>query len=544
MLESQTGKFSIFKAGKPFGTETYEVIRGDDGVVSAGDVTLNIPGGFSQRVTLRTDTTGQPVEFRVDRIAGEKPAKLEVTFAGGKASLRSEADGQHRTQEIDFAAGGVVLWGNVFHHFLFLIERYDFHKGGLQTFHLFPSKTALIEAKESREITLEGRSHSLEHLFVDIEGIFGIDLFRLDGGLIKIAVPLQRIEAVLEGVPGLDRTTELHVAPRPHNESAATNAPQIHAEDVRFPSSDGVYLAGTLTWPENATPPFPGVVLVSGSGPQDRNEDTIGSGGIHYGIFRIIAQWLSAAGIAVLRYDDRGVAESGGVFESAGLFDLAEDARSAIRFVSSHPLLDARRLGIVGHSEGGLIAALVAAKDPSIRAIALMGTLAHSLDHILLRQFERFASALRTDKARDEAVERREKSLATLKQTGDWESPDVEDEFRNNVPKIQRKWFEEHFAINPELVLQQVKCPVAILHGALDVQVDPANADRLREALEQAGHTDHLVMILPHLDHLFIPSSGRGLSEYADRSRTLDEGFLESLVQWLSVRLARTDGNL
>jgi hypothetical protein len=169
--------------------------------------------------------------------------------------------------------------------------------------------------------------------------------------------------------------------------------------------------------------------------------------------------------------------------------------------------------------------------------VALLATLAHPLDQILLDQFERLLARNAPPEQRNAAVERRRRTLETLKRTDDWEAPEVEEEVRRAIHPERRRWFAEHFALDPLEVVRKVPCAVGIFQGERDAQLDSTEATLLARALEDAGHPDSTLATFPLLDHFFMPSTGRGLSEYADESRRIDEGFLTSLVDWMVGRL-------
>jgi pimeloyl-ACP methyl ester carboxylesterase len=528
----EQGTYSICQNDKVIGAETYEVYRTGNGYRFVGKIRMHIQAGdMEQEAELFTDHEYLPLELRVKSSLADKLSATTIRFFDGQAQVSSDTSGSLQSKEIMVSPGTLILSSNIFHHFAAILKRYLHEKGGKQQFPLFPGRTIYIEMKKKYWIELGTQNAEVTHYLVNVENVLGLNLYCIENRLVKISIPLQRINAILQDMRGLECGTDLE-EPQLDDLSSRENADFL-TEEVKFSSKGDIVLGGTLTIPAKAKVNFPAIVLISGSGAQDRNGDTIGSGGIHYGIFRTIAERLTANGLCVLRYDDRGAGSSSGKFESAGLFDFAEDANAAVVFLQSHPRVDDQRLGLVGLSEGGLIAAMIAANSSNIRAVALMGTLAESLDKVLVRQYERFLPSALPEDQRDNMIEKRRRTFETIKATQDWDSEDVEDAVRKAIPVERRLWFQQHFATDPMAVLKRVDASVAILHGSQDVQVEPEAALALEQALKDSGHTGYIVKIFDGLDHLFMPSQGRGLSEYADSDRKLDVTFLEFLSNWL-----------
>jgi uncharacterized protein len=533
------GEYLIYAAGKRIGSETFSIEPAGGGLAATGHVHLSHRRELEQDLELRVAGDYTPLRLAVEARSEDARMKLEVEVRDGVAVVERSSSSRPEgwTEEIPVGPELVLLAGNAIHHLRFLIGRHDALGGGTQVLRSLQSGSVVVEDRDPGSVELAGSATPVRHVFVDLGGAVGLDAFLIDGRLVKVESPVQRTEAVLAGVPGLTRATDLHPTGAAAVSSAAVDADPaaVAAEDVRVPAAGGTELAGTLSIPD-APRPLPAAVLVAGSGPQDRNADT-GPGGLRLGIFRTLADRLAEAGVATLRYDERGVGASGGDFRGAGLFDLADDAASAVDFLRRRPEIDPDRIAIVGHSEGGLLATLVAQDDPRLAGIALLGTMAHRLDETLVAQLERLTRGRVPDEQLAEMVESRRRAFDALRATGDWDADEVEDDLRRWVPPKQRKWFDEHFATEPREVLAAVRVPVAIYQGGRDVQVDPAEADLLASALDHAGHADHVVRRFPELDHVFMPSSGRGVSGYADRRRELAPEFLDDLAGWLREKL-------
>jgi pimeloyl-ACP methyl ester carboxylesterase len=332
-------------------------------------------------------------------------------------------------------------------------------------------------------------------------------------------------------------------APLPYDELEVTveNAPA------------GVKLAGTLTRPRGAGP-FPAVVLVTGSGPQDRNESLLG-----HKPFLVLADALTRKGIAVLRCDDRGVGKSTGNFARATTHDFAGDALAGVAFLRARPGIDPARVGIVGHSEGGLIAPIAAARSSTVAFIVMLAGTGLPGEDILYLQARLIAKAEGAgDADADKGVAEQRKWFAILKA----EKDDVVAEKKllalyRAMPEAERKkpesseaaataqikqvlspWFRTFLTLDPRPFLRQVKVPVLAITGERDLQVPPkANLPEISRAL--AGNPDVTVKELPGLNHLFQTSRTGAVSEYAQIDETMSPAALDLVGDWITRRARR-----
>jgi uncharacterized protein len=336
------------------------------------------------------------------------------------------------------------------------------------------------------------------------------------------------------------------------------------SEEVRFRNgAAGIELAGTLTLPPGAGP-FPAVALVTGSGPQDRDETLLG-----HKPFLVIADHLTRAGIAVLRYDDRGVGESGGDFAAGTTVDFAGDAAAAIAYLQTHGAVDARRIGLIGHSEGGLIAPLVAtgthgAQRADVAFVVLLAGPGLPGGEILMLQAEALsrasgstpeqtATALRFQeqiqailRAEPDADLRRERVREMLRTAlaamtpaeraaipADRESAWIDAQ----AATVGTEWYREFVLLDPRPMLRQLRVPVLALFGELDVQVPPQpNMAAMREALDAAGNRDATIVELPGLNHLFQTATTGSPAEYATLEETFAPVALERIASWIMQR--------
>jgi dienelactone hydrolase len=289
--------------------------------------------------------------------------------------------------------------------------------------------------------------------------------------------------------------------------------------------------------PKTGARPFPVVVTSTGSGQQTRDEPLPFPNLKDYKLFRQIAEHLASRGIAVLRVDDRGVGDSTGVetLDKATTFDFADDVRAQVAYLRTRPDVDHKRIAIVGHSEGGVIAPLVAASDPQIKAIVLMAGTGKRGDEVLLYQMNRplELNPAMSDEEKAKARAENERILRTVIEGGDV----------SKLPALfHYPWTRAFLTYDPLSTIRKVRQPIFIVQGALDQQVTADQADMLAKAAREAGNQDVMVRVFPTLNHLFLPAITGDESEYntLETSRIGDD-VIKAIGDWLQFKLQRSD---
>lgn len=331
-----------------------------------------------------------------------------------------------------------------------------------------------------------------------------------------------------------------------------------HVEDVSYTNPDGGHtLAGTFTRPRGDGS-HPAVVLISGSGPQDRNEALMG-----HRPFLVLSDHLTRAGIAVLRFDDRGVGESAGDFSTATSWDFASDVRAGIAYLQSRNDVDPARIGLAGHSEGGLIAPMVAAESDEVAFLVLMAGPGVTGERILYAQAELIARAsgaaddrvalgrsyqeriygiLKSDLPPDEAaaaleVLAREQMAALtpeeLAQSGVTE--DNRDQIISaQIQSMSSPWFRTFLTYDPAESLERVSAPVLAINGEKDLQVPyEENLREIGAALERGGNDRFELHALPGLNHLFQTAETGHPSEYGTIEETWSPDAMDRIAEWI-----------
>ncbi len=450
------------------------------------------------------------------------------------------------SQNTDLIVGdwqGTLKWGNTSLRLVFHIEADD--EGQLSSTMDSPdqgakgivtSKTRWVDGKLDIEVALVGGAFSGVMEGEEIKGTWS-----QGGGSLPLVIK---------------RMTE----PITFNRPQEPKPPYPYKEEmVRYKNvEEGFELEGTLTIPETEGP-HAAVILVSGSGPQDRNEEIMG-----HKPFLVLADYLTRNGIAVLRYDDRGVGNSGGNFGTSTTLDFAKDADAAVQYLRSRTDIDLESIGIVGHSEGGLIAPIVAHKEDSgVSFIVMLAGPGQRGKEILLSQSTQMAHLQGMSPS---LVEKMKVANTRLYDT----VLDVEDidllkiRLKNELDEMRKEftaedvagigliearddqiigqlaspWMKRFMGLDPQTYLKQVTVPVLSLIGEKDMQVLAGiNNKVIENALDVAGNTDYTIRTLPELNHLFQHAESGLPAEYAKIEETFSEDVMEMIVDWIKERV-------
>lgn len=330
-----------------------------------------------------------------------------------------------------------------------------------------------------------------------------------------------------------------------------------YSEDLTFENKKaGISLAGTLTLP-NKEGIFPVVILISGSGPQNRDEELLG-----HKPFLVLSDYLTKNGIAVLRYDDRGTALSKGDFKTATSADFATDVESAITYLKTRKEINKKKIGLIGHSEGGLIAPMVASKSKDVSFIILLAGTGIQGDKILLLQQKLIGKSLGlsdedlqkselTNKKVFEIVNKstniQELNLdltkfikQELKDNPSTENPaDMsDDDFVDlQVKQIATPWMQYFIKYDPAPALEKVRCPVLAINGEKDLQVPPKeNLEAIKKALIKGGNKRVTIKEFSNLNHLFQECKTGSPDEYVTIEQTFSPTVLTEILKWIQTQ--------
>ncbi|MEM1282412.1 MAG: alpha/beta fold hydrolase [Chlamydiota bacterium] len=309
-------------------------------------------------------------------------------------------------------------------------------------------------------------------------------------------------------------------------------------------------LAGTLTLPKVSIP-SPAVILIAGSGPVDRDESVFG-----HKPFLVLADYLTKQGIAVLRVDKRGVGKSTGDYRTSTSEDLAYDVLAGIEFLKTREEVDKKKIGLIGHSEGGLIAPMVAIKSNDVTFTVLMAGTGVTGEAIVYEQEVMLSRSMRIDNEQlglqldlqkqvisliknEYDLEKAERMLLKIIEAhlAHYPKKDREistDNIEAQIKRCNSKWFRYYLTYDPTHSLKHLKIPVLAVNGELDLQVSSKqNLSVIAKTLEKAGNQNYKIIEFPQLNHFFQTCESGSILEYPKIEETIAPIVLETLSDWI-----------
>jgi pimeloyl-ACP methyl ester carboxylesterase len=535
-VPAPVGSLQVFMQGRLLGTEQATVTATADGWIVRGTGRLGVPVDLSTtRFEMRYDRDWRPISLEVDGALRGRPLIMRTTFAGGSATTDITQAGQ-QTRKVDAVSADPVVLPNMFfcsYEALALRLRGVAVPGSLKAYIAGQAEIPLrVTARGSERIQTAGGAVSATRYEVTLENPGGPVQTEVwvdqDGRLLRFRVPAQGLEVAREDIAAVSSRVE--TLGRPND------------EQVRVPAA-GFTLAATLSKPESAPrPPRPGkapaytlpaIVLVAGSGAVDRDETVSG-----IPVFAQLANLLADAGFIVVRYDKRGVGQSGGRAESATIRDYADDARAVVEFLRKRKDVDKDRVAIVGHSEGGLVAlqAAAGAGTKRVKAAALMATPGTIGGELVLEQQRYLLDKLKLpDEEKQSRITLQRKIQAAVVSGTGWDG----------VPEGYRKqadtpWFRTFLMFDPLKAVNKVEQPLLVLQAERDTQVPaPRHGQLLFDAAKgRKKHRDAALVIVDGANHLFVPAETGDVDEYALlQDKRLSQGLAGALVPWLKDKL-------
>jgi pimeloyl-ACP methyl ester carboxylesterase len=514
--------FTIFVRGVDIGREQVHVSRsGSQWIVTStgrmGTTTLN-------RFEVKYTADWQPVELQMELTQGgkegEKKLQVATSFAVTTAINEITQNGVTNSKTDQISARTIVLPNNIYAAYEALAARLGTVKPGTELpLYIAPAaevKTTVGTATDEDVQTPAGivKTRRYELTVHNVGASFPIMVATDDRSrLARIEIPSAGLTVVRNDLAG--------VAARTLSARNPTDS------DVTIPAN-GFSIAGTLTMPPVlGRLRHPTVVLVAGSGPVDRDSTVAG-----IPILSQLAGALGQKGFMVLRYDKRGVGQTGGRTESATQRDYADDLIAVVKWLEKRDDVDDRRLAVAGHSEGGAIAMLAAAREKKITSLVLISTAGTTGAELVLEQQLRELERLKLsepEKAQKIALQKQIQAAVTSG-TG-WES----------LPEDLRKQadtplFKSLLLFNPAETMPRIKQPILVVHGDLDSQVPPQHAEKLAELArarkKDAGPVD--VVHVPGVNHLLVPAVTGDVQEYAQlKDRTISPTLVTAIVDWL-----------
>jgi dienelactone hydrolase len=530
------GVFSLWLGEQSIGREEFEIkCQPDGGYASSGHTDFKVPGAaIDLNTTLEVDKSGDPLSSTAKGTVNGKPFDQSVAVKGAIATVTSGGG----TKDLPFAKGTSLLGGNIFHMFQFLLARYDAARGGSQEFQVFPNLSAKVERVARDEVQATGIAASpapsaFDRYSITVTMSNLIAWVDTKGRIATLAVPLQNFAAVREEYSSFVPSFKAILSAKMKEAEVAYTAPAgalFTAEEVTV-EAKGFTLAGTLLLPKTGKPPFPAVVTITGSGQQTRDEYLPLPGLEKYRPFRQIAEALASRGIAVLRVDDRGVGNSkgGDTLKVSTSANFADDVRAQVDFLRERRDVDPNRIVVLGHSEGGMIAPMVAASDPRIAAVVLLAGPGKRGDAIIAYQVNQGLEGDPTLTEEARAKGRAEQQEAMRKAIeGDTSAPEP----------LRSPWMRYFLAYDPLPTIRKVRQPILILQGELDRQVTADQAEMIAKAAREAGNRDVTARVFPGLNHLFLPAKTGAVTEYSSLgTNAIPDDVMKQLIDWLVEKL-------
>jgi pimeloyl-ACP methyl ester carboxylesterase len=524
---SGSASFKVFLRGNAVGTEEVDVRQTGQGWQITGSGRFGPPLDLTtRRVVIRYDAEWQPLQFRADAIVRGAATTIETSFADGRASSVVTQAGAVTRKQDEVSAGALVLPNLFFASYEALALQLGTIPVGEQfRAYVVPETEIPVKhtARSSRKIetakrVIDVRTHGLTFMNPGgaLEAVIWTDE---QGRLLKFEVAAQSLVVMREDIASV--SARLLTVSRAGDQS------------VRFPGN-GFTLAGTLSQPSGRPPEesdgrFPAVIMVGGSGATDRDETVAG-----IPIFGQIAGGLADAGYYVLRYDKRGVGQSGGRLDGTTLREFSDDVIAAFKFLRDRKDVDKDRIALFGHSEGGLVALMAASREDDIAALVLAAAPSGTGGELVLEQQRHLLANMElTPEEQQARMELQVRIQAAVVGDGPWEG----------IPEPLRRqadtdWFRTFLQFSPADVLRKVEPPILILQGSLDTQVPPHHADRLAELAltERKRRTKDSVEVtmFDGVNHLLVPAKTGELSEYSTLTNTpVDQRIIDTTATWL-----------
>jgi pimeloyl-ACP methyl ester carboxylesterase len=485
----------------------------------------------SGRLTAPVDLTTRAYEIRYEE--GWKPSALSIdaTLRGQNISIVTAVSGTSATSTVTqqgtpasktdtIAPDAVLLPNSVYGAYEALAARLATREPGAEIpVYVAPQAqiTVTLKLVEAHTIQLpqqqiRGRRYRLSMANPGVP--LDVELVTDEAHrVLRVGIPAAGLEVAREDVASV-AARQLTVG-RPND------------EDVRIPGN-GFTLAGTVSRPAEVVPDqrLPAVVLIGGSGPHDRDANVFG-----IPIFGQLASALADAGFLVVRYDKRGVGQSGGRVETAALADYAEDALSVVRYVRKRKDVDSDRVSLVGHSEGAWIALLAGARERDIASLVLIAGGGTTGAQLVLEQQQRALEQMKLpDAERQQKVELQERIQAAVLGKGTWDG--IPDDLRRQADTA---WFRSFLEFDPGVALARTRQPILIVQPELDRQVPPHHSEKLADATRARKHAAPVEVVrIPGANHLLVSATTGEVSEYSSlESRTIRPEVAEAIAAWL-----------
>jgi len=512
--------FTVFVKAVPIGTERSTVARTAAGWTITSNGRLGPPLDIITRnLEVRYDADWKPLSLSIDASTRGQVNTLKTEVSGtiARSQISSAGTPSERSDTID--AASILLPNLAFAPYEALAARLHAAPPGTKLpVYIVPFGSAFITSGTpvDEQIQTVSRMISARRTPMTLEAppgppVAGEVWSDESGRLLRVSVPAQNLEVIREDIGSV--SSRRVTVSRPNDEQVRVQA-------------NGFSIAATLSKPAAADgKPRPAVVLAAGAGPTDRDETVAG-----IPIFGQLAGALADAGFYVVRYDTRGVGQSGGRPEAATLDDYAEDLRAVVRYLGGRKDVDRRRVAVVGYADGGPVALIAASKDDRITAAVLIASIGTKGADATLGQLSLNLEQSKRSAAEKEAALALQKQIQTAVLTGSgWEGVSPEVRRQADTP-----WFHSVLSFDPARIMRDVNQPLLILHGSLDAQVAPTQADNLEQLARSRRRGAVEVVKVSGINHLLVPAQTGSVDEYGTLpDRTVSASVTGPLASWL-----------
>lgn len=504
-----SGTYVLSVGGQTVSEENYTSEKLADGSVK-------VVSKIGTAIYITRTRNDKPLEFSIEANGAKA---LTAVFAPGEAKI---SIGGEQPEKIIKIGATALLENGVWTQYTNLLAQYDRKQGGVQNFAGFlPSQlTGLfltLEKAETKSFKLKDRAISLAKFnLLNTKSNLRLEIWADETNTpLLIEIPAQQAQIVKKGFEELREMTA------PAKVQLKNFTGEFTSEEVSFPNG-GITLAGTLALPKNNQNFFPAIVIISGSGGQDRDGSQL------FNLYKEIAESLSQAGIAVLRVDDRGIGKSTILKEKAAetsYRDLISDSRAAFDYLTTRKEIDKNKIALLGHSEGAETALTIAAEDKRVAAIILLAGTSRPLDRGVAEQ-EIYQRALQETVNAADKTKVMPLAQTLMKQFTQANLP-------QNAANPKYAWFREHLASDPSVLATKVKCPVLIVQGERDALVLAYHSIESANAFVKAGNKNVSLRIIPNATHIFTP-----VTSNAQEASKISAEMLLTLQNWATTSLS------
>jgi uncharacterized protein len=514
--------YTVFLRSRAVGQETVAVMGQTDGWLVKGSNRLGAPlDVVTRNAEIHYDLQWRPARLLIEGTSRGQDLSIKTTFANGQASTEIMMAGTSSSKTDPVAADTLVLPNGFLGSYAALARRLVGAKpGAVFRGYIVPHGEVpmrldgiFAERIDTPRQAIAATRYTLVVTNPPPQGEVQVSVWTdASGALLRMSVPAQTLELAREDIA-----------------SAATRTTSFSLpgdETVRIPAA-GFGIGASITKPASAPAPLPAIVLIGGSGSTDRDGFVAG-----VPILGQLAADLVAAGFFVVRYDKRGVGQSGGRTETSTLNDYAEDARAIVAWLDKQRRdVDKKRIALVGHSEGAWVAMRAAAQDKRVAAVALIAAPAVTGSELVLEQQRHALERMKIPDAEKQAKVELQKQInaAALKGSG-WEG--VPNELRVQADTL---WFQSFLGFDPARVMKDIRQPVLIVQGELDTQVPVHHADRLAELARGRKRKTAVDLVkVPGVNHLLLPAKTGDVEEYAGLTeKKVSSAAASAIAAWL-----------